>query len=151
MNRFPLLALCLMAVVSCSTTNIYTKMVYAGQAKYYLPNGETEVYDATYTETFFNGIKNSEDLNVDVGAGNVFIFHGIPYTFKGHITSDSGSIKIDEDYSVLNPNEKDGMYEFFYNGVNYEIPANVYNEAKYKSNGNADRLNKLLIEYIKKQ
>ena len=138
--------LVLLCAVSCST---YTKLTYLGQATYYLPDGEKETFDAKYTETFFNGIKNGENLSVDVGEGNVFIFSGIPYTFKGHITKGNGA-SVGEDYSMLNLNEKNGFYEFFYNGANYDIPVSVYNELKYKSNGNAERLNRLLIEYISK-
>lgn len=146
MKRILFLIFTILLAASCGT---YSKLVYVGQAKYYLPNGETEVFDATYTETFINGIKSNDNLSVDVGEGNVFIFNGIPYSFKGQINN-SKIAKPGEDYYMLNPNPKNGNYEFFYNGVNYNIPVSVYNELKYKSNGNTDKLNKSLIEYISK-
>ena len=149
-----LFAFLLVCAMSCSPTSVYTKLVYVGQATYYLPNGETETYDAQFTEFYFNGIKNSENLSVDYGAGNVYLFQGVPYTFKGHIvkadskTSTLNTATPKEEEVLVNPKEQDGFFECTYKGENYRIPAKVFYELRYKSNGSADKLNKSLVEYI---
>ena len=158
MKKYLFLAVLLVCSVCCSPSSIYTKLVYVGQATYYLPNGDTETYDAQFTELYFNGIKNGENLSVDYGSGNVYLFQGVPYTFKGHIVkadSNSSSFnaatsKDNEELVLLNPKEQDGFFECTYKGENYRIPAKVYYELRYRSNGNADKLNKSLIEYILK-
>ena len=133
------------AFTSCSIINKQT-YVYTGEVTYYMPNGETESYDAAYTEYFLNGFKENSNLSVDVGVGNVFIFNGIPYTFKGHLeqiinTSDTN------DESIKKVADK--AYVYTYNAKDYLIPADVYNSLKYKSNGNKEKLANSIIDYIK--
>ena len=148
MKDFLFFVLFLVCSTACSTA-----LVYKGQATYYLPNGDSETFDATYTESYTNGTKDSGYLSVDVGAGNIYIIHGIPYTFKGHLTNvRNGSISTVSGNAdiLLNPQEKDGFFECTYNGVSHTIPAKVFYELRYKSNGDSKKLNKLLIEYLNK-
>ena len=58
--------LIIFVLINLTSCSLYTKVqyVYEGKATYYLPNGETEVYNATYTEVFVNGIKESDNISV---------------------------------------------------------------------------------------
>ena len=147
MRNTILLLAALFGFSSCATIKIVTTTyVYEGLVKYYLPNGEIDIYDANYTETYVNGIKNNEYLNVDVGDGNVYIHHDIPYTFKGHLTTVDNNAN-ERGHEIDN----DGNYILSIDGENHMIPADVYNRLKYLSNGDPDKLKKSLIEYLQKE
>lgn len=142
--RHILILATLFVFASCSLITKQT-YVYTGEVTYYMPNGETESYNAAYTEYFFNGLKESGNLSVDVGVGNIFIFNGIPYTFKGHLEQIKTSDSNDESIKKVT----DRAYVYTYNAKDYLIPADVYNSLKYKSNGNKDKLTNSIIDYIK--
>ena len=147
MRRLILLVTALSIFSSCAT---YRSFEFEGLVKYYLPDGEIEIYDATYTETYFNGFKQSDKLSVDIGNDNVFFFSGIPYTFKGHLSS----IKTGKSSVVLNNNndlvvfDDKGNCIILIDDEKYVIPADVYNKLKYQSNGDPEKLKKSLLEYL---
>ena len=144
--------LIIFVLINLTSCSLYTKVqyVYEGKATYYLPNGETEVYNATYTEVFVNGIKESDNMSVNVGEGNAYFFYNIPHTFKGRLANslnitNGGQNATNVDISSQPEN---GSYVFFYNGEKHYIPENVYYRLKYNSNGDNAKLNKALIEYV---
>lgn len=146
MRKILVLFAALSVFSSCAT---YNTLVYEGLVKYYLPDGEVEIYDATYTETYFNGIKSNDQLSVDIGSGNVFLYRDIPYSFKGHLAfADNGAKRGEHDTIVIDDN---GNYILFFDGEKHVIPADVYNRLKYQSNGDPDKLKKSLIEYLQKE
>ena len=62
----------------------------------------------------------------------------------------SNAANFNNEVIILNTEAKDGFLDCSYNGAQYKIPVRTYYELKYRSNGDAKTLNKLLIEYLNK-
>ena len=110
MRNTALLALIALMVASCATP------YYSGTVTYYLPDGTTETYRAVQDANWDS--KPVGNVRVVFGPGNQKVTKDIPWKFDGTLVK--GKTKVTENQRVR---------PHTYNGVTYDIPVWVWEDA----------------------
>ena len=132
--------ICLLLLVSCSVSRQVSR--YSGTITFFLPNGQTEEYDADYTktrETKGNKTRVNESFNLHIG-DDIVIAKDIPSFYVGHLVKPGEPIEM-KTIVLRTENGEESI----------RIPERDFFELAGKANRDKDRLKEMLSDYLFEQ